>query len=126
MAFSAILIAVQGGLVIGLLSMTSVPVDRALADVWVGYPAVQSVDLGQKVPERWIGRVAGMPGVREYPLGTDGEGDVDSGPLLAGVSPADHATFTATVVLVVLMTLAGSLQPVARALRVDPLTAIRA
>lgn len=62
-AFSAILIAVQGGLVIGLLSMTSVPVDRATADVWVGYPAVQSVDLGQKVPERWIGRVAGLPGV---------------------------------------------------------------
>ena len=62
-AFSAILIAVQGGLVIGLLSMTSVPVDRAIADVWVGYPAVQSVDLGQKVPERWIGRVAGQPGV---------------------------------------------------------------
>ena len=62
-AFSAILIAVQGGLVIGLLSMTSVPVDRTIADVWVGYPAVQSVDLGQKVPERWIGRVAGLPGV---------------------------------------------------------------
>ena len=62
-AFSAILIAVQGGLVIGLLSMTSVPVDNSAADVWVGYPAVQSVDLGQKVPERWIGRVAGLPGV---------------------------------------------------------------
>lgn len=62
-AFSAILIAVQGGLVIGLLSMTSVPVDKSTADVWVGYPAVQSVDLGQKVPERWIGRVAALPGV---------------------------------------------------------------
>jgi hypothetical protein len=30
--------------------------------------------------------VAGLPGVREYPLGTEGPGDVDSGPLLAGVS----------------------------------------
>lgn len=30
--------------------------------------------------------VAGLPGVREYPHGREGAGDVDSGPLLAGVS----------------------------------------
>lgn len=28
----------------------------------------------------------GLPGVREYPPGTEGEGDVDSGPLILGVS----------------------------------------
>lgn len=30
--------------------------------------------------------VGGLPGVREYPHGTDGTGDVDSGPLVLGVS----------------------------------------
>jgi putative ABC transport system permease protein len=62
-AFSAILIAVQGGLVIGLLSMMSVPIDKSTADVWIGYPGVRSVDLGQKIPERWVNRVANQPEV---------------------------------------------------------------
>ncbi len=62
-AFSAILIVVQGGLVVGLLSMMSVPVDKSTSDVWVGSPGVKSVDLGQRIPERWISRVAGQPEV---------------------------------------------------------------
>lgn len=32
------------------------------------------------------GRPLGVPGIREYPLGSDGAGDVDSGPLIFGVS----------------------------------------
>ena len=62
-AFSAILIAVQGGLVVGLLSLMSIPVDKAPADIWVGSPGVKSVDLGQKIPERWISRIANQPEV---------------------------------------------------------------
>src|SRR6476619_444127 len=62
-AFSAVLVAVQAGLVIGLLSMMSVPVDKAKADVWVGYPGVRSVDLGRPIPERWVVRVAAQPEV---------------------------------------------------------------
>jgi putative ABC transport system permease protein len=62
-AFSAVLVAVQAGLVIGLLSMMSVPVDKATADVWVGYPGVRSVDLGRPIPERWVVRVAAHPEV---------------------------------------------------------------
>ena len=62
-AFSAILIVVQGGLVVGLLSMMSIPVDKSSSDVWVGSPGVKSVDLGQKIPERWIARVASQPEV---------------------------------------------------------------
>jgi len=46
--------------------------------------------------------------------------------LLAGVSPRDAATFAAAVAVAVVMTLAGSLLPALRAIRVDPLTAIRA
>jgi len=62
-AFSAVLIAVQGGLLIGLLSMMSRPVDSASADLWVGYPGVQSVDLGRGIPYRWASRVLAEPGV---------------------------------------------------------------
>ena len=62
-AFSAVLVAVQSGLVIGLLSMMSLPVDKARADVWVGYPGVRSVDLGRPIPARWVGRLAAQPEV---------------------------------------------------------------
>jgi putative ABC transport system permease protein len=57
-AFSAVLIALQSGIVLGLLTMMSLPVDRAAADVWVGYPGVRSVDLGRPIPERWWVQVA--------------------------------------------------------------------
>lgn len=62
-AFSAVLVAVQSGIVLGLLSMMSLPVDTATADVWVGYPGVRSVDLGRPIPERWVVRVAAHPEV---------------------------------------------------------------
>ena len=46
--------------------------------------------------------------------------------LLAGVEPGDAATFAAAAVLCLLMTLSGTLVPALRALRVDPLTVMRA
>jgi hypothetical protein len=36
--------------------------------------------------DAFVVREFGLVGVREYPVGTTGEGDVDSGPLIAGVS----------------------------------------
>lgn len=36
--------------------------------------------------EQFATTVLGIPGIREYPLGVDGMGDVDSGPLIAGIS----------------------------------------
>jgi putative ABC transport system permease protein len=45
--------------------------------------------------------------------------------LLAGVQPADPATFGVAVTLCVMMTLAGSLAPVLRAVRVDPNSVLR-
>src|SRR6185369_7430973 len=62
-AFSAVLVAVQAGLVLGLLSMMSLPVDKSTADLWVGYPGVRSVDLGRPIPARWAVRVAAQPEV---------------------------------------------------------------
>ena len=45
--------------------------------------------------------------------------------LLAGVKPADATTMFAAVGLSTLMAVAGSVLPTLRALRVDPITAIR-
>ncbi len=36
--------------------------------------------------EQFAGALLGLPGVREYPQGVEGPGDVDSGPLIGGVS----------------------------------------
>jgi putative ABC transport system permease protein len=61
--FSAVLIALQSAIVLGLLTMMSLPVDRAAADLWIGYPGVRSVDLGRPIPERWWVTLAGQPEV---------------------------------------------------------------
>ena len=46
--------------------------------------------------------------------------------LLAGVQPGDGITFAAAVALCLFMTIAGSLLPAVRAVRVDPSKVIRA
>ena len=46
--------------------------------------------------------------------------------LLAGVRPADGVTLAAAIALSFLMTVLGTLAPTVRALRVDPMTALRA
>lgn len=66
-AFSAVLIAMQCGLLLGLFAITSLPVDRTQAntptDVWVGSSKVLSVDLGRPIPREYLSRVASLPGV---------------------------------------------------------------
>ncbi|MCP9446726.1 MAG: hypothetical protein NNA22_04040 [Nitrospira sp.] len=52
-------------------------------------PAVDpewGLDQYRRFRAQFVTTVAGLPGVREYPHGQEGVGDVDSGPLLAGVS----------------------------------------
>ena len=46
--------------------------------------------------------------------------------LLAGVDPADATVFSAAIGVSLLMTMAGTVLPAWRAVRVDPLTATRA
>ena len=48
-AFSALLIALQCGLLMGLFSITSLPIDHTDADIWMGAPGVLSVDLGRPI-----------------------------------------------------------------------------
>src|SRR4051812_22462306 len=57
-AFSALLIALQCGLLLGLFSITSIPIDMSNADIWVGHPEVPSVDLGRPIPESWMSYLA--------------------------------------------------------------------
>jgi putative ABC transport system permease protein len=61
-AFSCLLIALQCGLLLGLFSITSIPIDESRADVWVGHPDVPAVDLGIAIPEAWQSYLA-MPEV---------------------------------------------------------------
>jgi putative ABC transport system permease protein len=48
-AFSAVLIILQVGLLLGLFELTSIPVDHTNADIWLGAQDVKSVDLGKPI-----------------------------------------------------------------------------
>lgn len=61
--FSAVLIALQCGLLLGLFKITSIPIDHTSADVWIGSTAVPSVDLGKPVPTSYLTRIEGLSGV---------------------------------------------------------------
>jgi putative ABC transport system permease protein len=61
--FSALLIALQCGLLLGLFSITSLPIDHTQADIWLGAPQVLSVDLGEGIREGYLGRLACQPEV---------------------------------------------------------------
>jgi putative ABC transport system permease protein len=62
-AFSALLIAMQFGLLFGLISLVSTPIDRSRADLWIGYPGLKSIGSGLPVPEAWLSRLAPQPEV---------------------------------------------------------------
>ena len=66
-AFSCLLIALQCGLLLGLFSITSLPIDETNAHVWVGHPEVPSVDLGRPIPAAWESYLA-MPEVKRTEL----------------------------------------------------------
>jgi putative ABC transport system permease protein len=66
--FSAVLIALQCGLLLGLFKITSIPIDNTSADLWVGSTGVPSVDLGKPIPTWYLSRVAGTPGVTSVEL----------------------------------------------------------
>jgi len=57
-------------------------------------PGAAAADYRRFV-DTFVVRELGLVGVREYPVGTDGEGDVDSGPLVAGVSLSASAVASA-------------------------------
>ena len=50
-AFSGVLLLVQGALVLGIFSSASIYVSASSADLWIGFPGTQSVELGRPVPD---------------------------------------------------------------------------
>jgi putative ABC transport system permease protein len=63
--FSAVLIAVQCGVLLGTLAVTSRPIDHAAADVWVAIRDVPSIELGHPIPESWLLRLQAQPEVED-------------------------------------------------------------
>ena len=66
-AFSALLVAVQCGLMLGALSIVSLPIDHTQADIWVGAPGFSSIDVTRPIPESWRARF-NMPEVERTEL----------------------------------------------------------
>ena len=60
-AFSVVLVNLQGGLLLGLIRKASLLVDYGQADVWVGHRHMNNVDMGSVIPERWVQRIRGVP-----------------------------------------------------------------
>jgi putative ABC transport system permease protein len=104
----------------GLLSFAVSQRTREIG-VRVALGAQRSDILGMVVRRSVVLAIAGViPGVLfAYAAGRSMEA------LLAGVKPADGVTLATAVGLCVLMTVLGCVAPTLRALRVDPITALR-
>jgi putative ABC transport system permease protein len=63
-AFSALLIAMQVGLLLGLIGVVTVPIENSSADVWVMFPGTPACDLGRPIPRYWIDRLWARKEVR--------------------------------------------------------------
>ncbi|MFO0937299.1 MAG: ABC transporter permease [Gemmataceae bacterium] len=67
-AFSAVLMALQVGLMLGLFEISSIPVDRSTAHtpeyIWCGSNGIQSVDLGRPIPVSFMARLTQCQGVQ--------------------------------------------------------------
>jgi putative ABC transport system permease protein len=61
--FSLVLVNIQGGLYLGLMRKASLLVDHCHADLWVGQRRVEDVDLARDIPQAWMNRLRGVPGV---------------------------------------------------------------
>jgi putative ABC transport system permease protein len=108
---------------IGLHGLLSFVVSSRLQEIGVRMalgarsPDILSMVLREALLMAALGLVLGLP--LAYAAGRGMEA------LLAGVRPSDAATFLAAAGLAAVMALLGSLAPALRALRVDPLTAMR-
>jgi len=120
-AFAAIAFVLAGIGIHGLLSFAVSQREQEIG-VRMALGAQSSDILGMVMRRCLMLTVAGVvPGVAlAYAAGRSMQA------LLAGVAPADALTLAAAVGLVVVMTVAGSVFPTLRALRVNPIIAIRA
>src|SRR5690349_6328880 len=61
--FSALLIALQCGMLLGFLSVSARPILCSGADLWVGSRATPSIGFSEPIPEEWRMRLADQPEV---------------------------------------------------------------
>ena len=119
-AFAAIAIVLAG---IGIHGLLSFAVSQRTQEIGVRMAlGAQSSDILRMVVRRSAVLVAAgvIPGVAlAYAAGRSMQA------LLAGVKPADTMTLASAVGLAVAMAILGSIMPALRALRVDPMTAMR-
>ena len=120
-AFAVIAFVLAG---IGIHGLLSFSVSQRAQEIGVRMAlGAQSGDILRMIVRRSVLlALAGViPGVAlAYVVGRSMEA------LLAGVKPADAPTLLTAVALSALMTVVGSVMPTLRALRVDPITALRA
>lgn len=62
-AFSTVLVALQIGIMLGLVSLVSLPVDLSTADIWIASRNTPSCDLGLPISRKWLDRLAMQPEV---------------------------------------------------------------
>ena len=63
-AFSVVLVNLQGGLFLGLIRKASLLVDHGGADIWVGHKRMHNVDFAKDIPTSWIYRLRTIEGVQ--------------------------------------------------------------
>jgi putative ABC transport system permease protein len=64
-AFSASLMALQSGMLLGMFTFASLTIDRAQAHIWLGGPRISTVDMAYPIFERDVTRLASQPEVEQ-------------------------------------------------------------
>ncbi|MEO7431817.1 MAG: ABC transporter permease [Dokdonella sp.] len=92
-AFSGLLLLVQAALVFGIFNSSAVYIRKSAADLWLGYPGTQSIELGRPIPrEAEIGALMDPDVTRVEPfhwIDGDWRGPVDRGGVSVFVSGID-------------------------------------
>lgn len=104
-AFCGVLLMVQAALVLGIFSTASVYVNGSNADLWLGYPGTQSVELGRPIPQLAEMRALMDPAIARVErfqwLDGDWRGSRDRGAVsvvVSGIDPAPDALLFAKAV----------------------------
>jgi putative ABC transport system permease protein len=74
-AFSGVLMTVQGALLLGIVGANSLYVTQSTAQYWVGFPGTQSVDLGRTIPASVATNLYAEPAISHVEPVLFGSGD---------------------------------------------------
>lgn len=61
--FSAVLVSMQSGLLLGFLRVSSRPIERVEADLWIGSRDLPALGFSHAIEEAWYARIASQPEV---------------------------------------------------------------